>query len=262
MEKTLTIVASNRNRLDLNSMSSKWFIKTLENQTTKDFELIIADGGSSNIGEIKKFFELFKPFNVSIVEHRLGEKFERALLNNVGIRNSKTPYIMTTDVDMLFATRFIETVIDNLAPNRFVESRTLYLKPEIVKKIYNEDIDFINDVDACKVGRIKKRTTAGGCQCAHITQWEVVRGFDERYVGWGSEDYDLLTRMERSGAKTKWLGESNDSIMLFHQPHAKNYKQDIEEQAQNKKLLAAVLDFRVNESGWGGKKDIVSPRKI
>ena len=63
-----------------------------------------------------------------VAELKLGEKFERARLNNVGVRNANTPYIMTTDVDMFFAPKFVETMIANLNPKRFIESRTLYWK--------------------------------------------------------------------------------------------------------------------------------------
>ena len=50
----LTIVASNRDRLDFNNMPSQWFLKSLEWQECKNFNLLIVDGGSKNYEEIKK----------------------------------------------------------------------------------------------------------------------------------------------------------------------------------------------------------------
>ena len=247
----LTIVASNRNRFDLNTPSTKLFLRSLENQTLKDFEIVIADGGSDNIQEIKDFAKTFS-VKMKVAEYKLGEKFERAKMNNVGIRNADTPYILTTDVDMFFAPKFVETIVGNLNPDRFIESRTLYWKKIITQRIYDGVLDPVKDIESCKIGRIKKRTTAGGCQCANIDQWSRVRGFDERYVGWGSEDYDLLTRMVKSRAKVIWLGENRENIMVFHQPHTKNVRQEMEEQRHNLKLLNNVKEFVVNPNGWGG----------
>lgn len=247
----ISIIASNRDRFDLNTPSTQWFIKSLEHQTFKDFELVIADGGSKNLDSIQEFCKKAK-IKAKVVQYKLGEKFERAKMNNVGIRNATSPYIMTTDVDMFFANKFVETLVGFLSPDTFIESRTMYWKAPLVQKIYRGLLDPFNDMESCKVGRIKKRTTAGGCQCASIDQWEKVRGFDERYVGWGSEDYDLLTRMEKSRAKVVWIGETRETIMVFHQPHAKNIKQELEEQKQNKKLLNNVRSYRVNPDGWGG----------
>ena len=96
-----------------------------------------------------------------------------------------------------------------------------------------------------------------GCQCGHIDQWNKVGGFDEDFVGWGSEDYDLYTRMQGSRAKIKWLGETVESINLFHQHHEKpDIKGDLECQEANKKILNKSMGgkrpYKANPNGWGG----------
>ena len=252
--KTLTIAASNRDRFELNSQSTKLFLRSLESQTCKDFEVIIADGGSKNVNQIKEYFNSKSGISMRVHDAKIGEKFERAKLNNVGIRNATTPYIMTTDVDMCFGPQFVEVLISKLNENVFVESRTMYWKQPIANSIYNGNLDPIKDVESCRLGRVKKRTTAGGCQAAHIDTWNKVNGFDENYVGWGSEDYDLLTRMKLSRAKIVWIGEERNSIMLFHQPHSKNVAQDLKEQAENKRLLNKINGYKVNPNGWGDKE--------
>lgn len=252
MAKTLTIVASNRDRFDLSSNQTKWFLKSIESQTNKDFEVVIADGGSKNVEEIKEYFAKKEDISMRVVDHQIGEQFERARLNNVGIRNAKTEYVMTTDVDMFFAPKFVGTLMSKLSPQVFVESRTMYWKGAFVNKIYSKNLDPIKDIDSCKFGRIKKRTSAGGCQCAHIDIWNKVRGFDEKFIGWGSEDVDLLGRMQGIGLRTIWMGEAEGSIMLFHQPHHKDVVQDIKEQNKNKRILALSTKREINPNGWGG----------
>jgi hypothetical protein len=253
----LTITASNKNRLKRGDKASEWFVKSIQWQTFTDFELLIADGGSDNYEDLQDWLGNYDgPIPMRLVQHKIGDVFLRALLNNVGVRNAKAPYIMTTDVDMLYGPKFVETLVGKLGPNVFVESRTMYLKPKAVALIYNVVADPCTNIDDCKRGRIKKRTTAGGCQCTHIDNWSKVRGFDESYFGWGSEDQDLLRRVQKAGIRVRWMGESKKSIMLFHQPHVRpNVKRDLEHQEENKKRLESITDYAVNPDGWGGKKD-------
>jgi len=255
----LTIVASNRDRFDPNSNATKWFIKSLQWQTYKDFEILLADGFSKNYEEIKAFLENYGgDIPMRIVQFPIGEAFERARLNNVGIRNALGEYVMTTDVDMSFGKDFVQTLMGLASPDSLVESRTLYWHPNMSQKIYNGELDLYNDIQVCRAGRIKKRTSAGGCQCMHMDGWNKVRGFDEKgYIGWGSEDTDLLTRCKYAGIKIKWMGETGD-VALFHQWHPKNIKEDLTYQAENKKTLAVLQlkkYFRVNDGGWGGVLD-------
>jgi predicted glycosyltransferase involved in capsule biosynthesis len=255
--KTLTIVASNRDRLDLKSNITRFFLNSLEWQTCKDFEVLIADGGSKNFKELDDFFKSQSSIPIKIIQEKIGEKFERAKLNNVGIRNANTKYIMTTDVDMMYGPEFVKELLSRVGDNIFVESRTMYLKGKMTAKIYNGRLDPLNDIDSCKIGRIKKRTTAGGCQCASIDLWNKVNGFDEDFIGWGSEDYDLLTRIGAARAKVVWMGENRQSLNLFHQHHDKiSVKEDLECQDKNKRLLVksskGIRPFKANPNGWGG----------
>jgi len=248
----LTITASNRDRLKLNDNASQWFLKSIQWQDYDDFELLIADGGSQNYEELKHYFESSKErIPMRIVQHKIGIPFERALLNNVGIRNAKGDYVMCTDVDMVLGKDFAKILMKNAGDNILVESRTMYWKQPIAESIYKGERNPYNDLDACKVGRIKKRTSAGGCQCMKKTSWEKIHGFSESFIGWGSEDYDLLTRAQLAGFKVVWMGENND-IMLFHQPHPKNVIEDLKYQENNKKILAKIKSPIVNPNGWGG----------
>jgi len=250
----ISVVASNRDRLDLNSNITKWFIKSIQWQEYTDFELLIADGGSKNYEELRSYFENSKEkISMRIVQYKIGELFERSLLNNVGIRNANGEYVLCSDVDMIYNPNLISTVIENLGGNRFIESRTLYIHGWNVEKIYKEEINARNILEINKMGKIKKRSTAGGLQCTSMENWNKLKGYNETDIkGWGSEDVELLERAKRLGLKIRWLGESSESIMVYHQPHLKqNLKQDLECQAKNRKVLNNIkLD--INENGWGG----------
>jgi predicted glycosyltransferase involved in capsule biosynthesis len=160
---------------------------------------------------------------------------------------------MTTDADIFFAKEFFELLINSLDPKNFIESRTMYWKNNIVSQIYNGTLDPFNNLNSCRIGRIKKRTTPGGCQCGHISMWKKVRGYDERYLGWGSEDVDLLARISRAGYGVKWLGEDRESIMVFHQPHDKiDHEEDMRDQNINLGYYRNITTYEANPNGWGG----------
>ena len=252
----LTVTASNRDRLQIGSDATNLFIKSLQWQTFQDFELLIADGGSKNYEETKEYLESYDgPVPMRMVQHKIGDAFLRSLLNNVGIRNAKAEYIMTTDVDMLYGKDFVKTVMDYADEKNVLLSRTMYLKSNWCEKIYNGEVDPYNDLDSIRKCRIKKRTTAGGSCTMNIRNWELVHAFDERYRGWGSEDQDLIKRIKMAHIRVKWIGESRDSIMLFHQSHPKiDIKDDLKWQEKNKKFLNSTKSYIANPHGlWGGK---------
>ena len=229
-------------------------LKSLKEQTCKAFDVIIIDGKSNNRNDIEKYCH---DNAFTFLKYDLVDKWNKSILNNIGIRNAKTPYIMTTDADIFFADKFTETLIKLLDPKRFIESRAQYINGGAITKVYNREIDPIHDEKWRCLGRTKKRTTCGGLQCAHIDLWNKIRGYDERYVGWGSEDMDLMSRMKMAGAKIVWMGEGGigGNIMVFHQPHLKkDIKMDLRDQLRNQKMLNGIQEYVANKDGWGGKK--------
>lgn len=257
MTEGLTIVVPNRNRLSVTDNATKWLFKSLSWQTDKNFRVVVSDGNSGNINELEDFIDTFD--FVSIISNDVGKEWNKPKLNNIAIRYINDGYIICTDADIVFSPDFIETVKKGLDEQHMIEARTLYWKENTANKVYNGEIDIESDFDRAKIGRIKYRSTCGGCQCLHIKGWEKVRGYDEDFVGWGSEDADLMNRAFRSGLKIQWIGETRDDILLIHQPHRKTREQvriDLEHQEENKKRLVDVKRI-VNENGWGIPPDNV-----
>lgn len=256
MSIPLTVIIPNRDRMCATSNGTKLFLESIRRQTAHNFKVIIIDGGSENYSEIKEYIDSFNIENISVIQRVIIGKFHKTLLNNIAIRKAETPFIMTTDADIFFAKEFFETLIDGLTPEVFVESRTMYWKNGIANSIYEGRLNPFDDLDSCKIGRIKKRTTPGGCQCGHVDIWNKVRGYDERYLGWGSEDVDLLDRVIKAGYRVKWLGESRDSIMVFHQPHGKiDHEEDLRDQDRNLKFYRNIRTCAANPNSWGDVTD-------
>jgi len=256
-EPKITLIIPNRDRMSsVENSLTQYQMKSLANQTCKNFKFTVIDGGSKNIDELKQYFSSLKFPNIDLLEHNLVGKFHKSLLNNIAIRKATTPYIMTSDADIFFAPKFFETLIPLLSEEKFIESRTMYWYPSMMQEMYAGRKNPFDDIETCKLGRIKKRTTPGGCQCAHKNLWEKVRGYDERYIGWGSEDVDLWRRMcMANNCKAIWLGESIESIMLFHQHHDKiDHAEEMKDQYKNLNYYYNIKSYDANPDGWGGMK--------
>lgn len=251
----LTVIIPNRDRMSPSLKGTDFLFESLKRQTVNNFKILVMDGGSSNFSELKEWLISKQIPNLSILQKVMVGKFHKTLLNNTAIRLCDTEYIMTTDADMFFASKFFETLMKHLSPDMFIESRTMYWKPTTANLIYSGKLNPFDDLESCKIGRIKKRTTSGGCQCGHKSIWNKIRGYDERYMGWGSEDTDLTSRISKAGFQIRWLGESLESIMLFHQPHDKiNPTQDMQDQYRNLTYLQNIKTHEANPEGWGGIK--------
>lgn len=241
--------------MDLNSKSTQFFLASLFWQDNKDVEVVIADGGSDNYKELCDYANLHIDLHMRVISHPIGDAFLRALLNNVGVRHSKGEYILATDADMIFRRDFTKVIIQNTSKDCILESRTFHMTQRRTNEIHNGIIDPYANFDDCKIGsRGTGRFTGspGGCQCMHRDNWDQLRGYNEKYIGWGSEDRDLLKRAKLLGLKEKWTGKIASEGMILHQWHYQDMKRDLAFQESNKKILEAVNVARVNQNGWGG----------
>ena len=249
----LTVVIPNKNRLDINTNSTKWLLKSLQWQVCNDFfDVVFVDGGSNNYKEIKQFIESYNgKYSMKVLQKDI-EGWNKCLLNNFGIKNATGEYILCTDADMIFAKNFISTVIENLEENTFIEAKTMYLKGFISNRIYSGELDPYNNLDTCKVGRIKRKTTCGGCQCTHIKNWTKLRGYNEE-VAWLGEDQEILARAYRIQLNVKWIGEEWNNVMIFHQPHeVRNNTQEELNKKWSNRYLSRHPNLDINKNGWGG----------
>lgn len=254
--RKLTVIIPNKDRLMPNSISTEFLFRSLDNQSFRDFDVLIVDGGSKNYEELKNYIGMLdKGIKKTIIQNKLSVIWNKCILNNFGIKRCDSEYAMTTDADMLFGKEFIANLCKSLSENTFVESVTMYMKYGIMKHIYAGSPDFFKDENKCKIGRVKRRTTCGGCQATSIKNWEKLKGYDEEMKGWGFEDQELLFRAELSGLKIVWLGEQGD-VCLFHQAHDKpNDKENTLHTNDNKNRLDNLIKTKkfdyVNKNGWG-----------
>jgi glycosyltransferase involved in cell wall biosynthesis len=205
----ITIVVGYRDR-DLERADR--CLASLAGQTFKDLEVIFVDYGSST-PYAQKAVQLVQkyPFCHYVYSDTRGQPWSRSKALNIGIRKAGSETIMTTDIDMVFPPNFIQVVMGQVS-----EKRVLYCATHFLPKGFN-DWDRLESYK----GKLKISThnALGGCQVLSAKVLNELRGFDEFYSYWGTEDRDLNRRLRAVGLETGWLTEHTS---MFHQWHSSN----------------------------------------
>ncbi|MBS3076678.1 glycosyltransferase family 2 protein [Candidatus Pacearchaeota archaeon] len=165
-------------------------LKSIKNQTFKDFELIVVDENSkdSTAKIAKKSADLF------IVEGK-----ERCQKRNIGASNSRAEYLLFLDSDMELSPTILEEINKKLNPS------TSIIIPEIsfgqgfwAKCKFFERSMYVGAHDVAKAPRLYPKKI-----------FEKASGFDEAVIG--IEDLDLYNRIRKQNKNLK-IEEINSPI--------------------------------------------------
>ena len=202
---SLTIVFGYRNR-DL--IRVERCLQSLAGQTRRDFRVLFVDYGSrlSLARSVQSLVEGF-PFCQYIYTDTRGWPWSRAKALNIGVCLAETDYVLTTDVDMIFAPNFVETVLKAQDGNSVI-----YCNPRWLPETFADWERIADYADALPKGNGQQ----GGCQCVPLPVMQAMRGFDENLEYWGAEDWDLNLRLMRWGLRECWV---DDQTTIFHQWH-------------------------------------------
>jgi glycosyltransferase involved in cell wall biosynthesis len=201
-----TVVVGYRNR-DMERVER--FLNSLRAQTHRGFVLIFVDFGSTTrYAQAAQHLVGQYDFARYVYTDTRGRPWSRSHALNIGVRLAETPYVITTDADMLYPADFLEEVAQHVHPDRVLYCATHFLP---------EGFDDWNHLERY-LGQLQRGDDRqlGGFQCAPSDVMHRIRGFDEFYRYWGIEDTDLRYRFEALGLEIQWL---NDHIHFFHQWH-------------------------------------------
>ena len=248
----------------------------LEGQTFKDFEVIIADDGSSPF--VVEEIELMARSASFPVIHLWQEDrgFRKNRMLNRAVDAAGSNYIIFIDADCVPHPVFIEEHLNYAEPNfcltgrrvNLSENFTKKLTPERIKRGFLENEKFLLIIDGLFGGSFdvekgfyfrspalreyfnKKKRGLLGCNFSiHKEDLVKINGFDERYEAPSiGEDSDIQYRLELNGTGIKSLNNIAVQYHLYHKLQ--------ERPVENLELFNKVKESGVAFTPFGIKKEI------
>lgn len=183
--KDLTVVIACKNR----TRNLKFCLESINTCTPRPHCILIDFGSDTPLQFDYKWLRIIRV-------DRKTEVFHKARAINIGIRNVKTKKLCVTDADQVFQENFFGIVNNTIErENRpFVlcwTHRLWKLPSGTVPENIRED--YPNLLDLAK--KVAPKLYGDGCCHATYTNWFLrVRGYEEKFIGWGYEDSDMTYR--------------------------------------------------------------------
>jgi len=247
----LTIVVPLKNTKDYHRETKrlKNCLSSLSKQTVPydQIDVIVADLDSDPYYR-RKHKEICDKLGARHIYTKTGDVWNISRARNIGIRNAKAKFIMTTDVDCIFAPDFVETVLQHMAEDKIIHCRISDLPGNYDGKL--DDFLWMN-----KVSELRPPFGYGGCQVFSKKWATKVRGFDEEYSMWGADDTDFYLRAVQDGLKSIWIERKTSFFHQFHETenNEKNRDYVVGNRHRLKQVESGLLPITRNESGWGGQ---------
>ncbi len=246
-------------------------LESLFVQQDKNFEIIIADDGSSeNNLETAKGYCTDSPVSLSYIHH--GDKgFRAGTIRNKAVAICKGEYLLFIDGDCIVLPNFIGKHRHLALQGFFVPGNRVLLSQEFTQEVIDKHLalyakpigHFIFLWLQKKINRLFGffYLPLGFLRYVQPNKWQkamtcnlgiwksdflMVNGFDELFEGWGYEDSDLVIRLIHAGIKRK---EGRFAVPVLHLWHSQNDKsnQDINYQRLMERLNK--LDFIIAKKG-------------
>lgn len=219
-------------------------LAALERQSFKDFEVIIADDGTSE-DVLPKLKELLirSPIEISHIWQE-DKGFRKNAILNKAVQSSSTNHLIFIDMDCVPHREFIRGHVEYKKQKTFFTGRrvnlskkiTQRLTPEKVRNGYldsslmyliwdgiiggSKDVEkgiYFNSPSIRKLFNKKKRGILGSNFSIHKNDLLDINGFDERYIGPSiGEDSDVQYRLELNGLQINSLNNIAIQYHLYH----------------------------------------------
>ena len=264
IKTSLIITVFNRSHLIRKSLLS------LRNQSVKPDELILSDDGSEEdiVVEIKDIVKDFK-FPVKYVK-QVNKGFRLAKCRNNGVRNATYDLLIFLDQDLIHTSNLIKTFNLNSREKRFITGMPIWMGEKMSSQITEERIinnnfvEFVTNDDKRYVEKQFRKDRRyyylhklkltnqprlrGGVCAINRKDFELINGYDEKFIGWGAEDDDVGQRLYQIGSEGFNPFINEYAIHLYHEK-ASIPNKGVREQAnyqyyQNKKVDIKAGKFR------------------
>lgn len=205
MQDCISIIFAYRNR-DISRVRAS--LESLQKQTYKGFKVVFVDYGSrlENSKEIKMLVEAYSFANYYYIAHT-GLLWNKSKALNFGIKASQSEYVFLADVDVIFNPVFLEKLQTLRQTNRFSLFKIGYLSKHISQQQIHQ-FDFKN-ITTSHIGN------TFGIGLFPKSKLFEVRGLDEFFHFYSSEDEDLNSRLKAIGVNT----HVEETLMMYHLWH-------------------------------------------
>jgi glycosyltransferase involved in cell wall biosynthesis len=236
-------------------------LESFKVQRVKDFEIIIADDGSSKT--TRAIVDQYRPLVAEHIWHQdIG--FRKTKILNKAISASNSDYLLFTDGDCIAPDTLIQTHLQKRNKNHFLSGSYYKLDEHSSKKVDKNLIKHLFTRSTLeKLGHkpiyksvkflapqpvrifLDKITTTkptwnGHCSSGWKKDLEAVNGFDER-MAYGGEDRELGERLINYGVRPIQIRHRSCLIHLYHKQgyiseEGKYFNQKIRQEVKEKKL--------------------------
>ena len=236
----ISLIISTYNRPD----ALRLVLLALAEQSNKDFEVVIADDGSTDA--TKQVIEELKKQVIYKVKHvwQQHDGFRAATIRNKAVATADGDYLIFLDGDVIPRASFVQQHQCLAEDGYFVSGNRILLFADFTKEVLLRQLpvcrwklwQWFKGFCHHKVNSFLSAVILGDCywrywcrakwqgaKTCNLGMWKkdffAVNGFDESYVGWGYEDSDLLIRLIRHGVGRK---DGRFAVSVLHLWHAQN----------------------------------------
>lgn len=254
MEPKTSLVISTYN----NTEALALLLKSVRRQSVLPEEVIIADDGSGE--DTKKLVEAeVLTFPVPLIHvWQPDEGFRLAHIRNKAIARAKYDYLVSIDGDIILHHHFIRDHKTFAEQGCFVQGGRVIVFETASKKllkqgktyisffnpaIFNRHNTIVSNVLAKLFTRIRAQSLRRirGCN-ASLWKQDLLRvnGYNELFIGWGSEDKELAVRLYNSGVKLKVIKFGAVCYHLHHKLKVNNRRLE-----RNNRLLREAQQLKI-----------------
>ena len=223
----------------------KLCLESLATQTDRDFEIIIADDGSTK--STKQIIDQFKDSCAISIQHLWQEDqgFRKTKILNQAIAAARGDYLVFLDGDCIVQPDFVERHRTLAKKGCLVTGSRVLLNEKLTQELLTwkhwDFQGFSHNLLAKRLhGEINKylplqiklgdgawrdykkfvwRRIKGCNMACWKADAEAIHGFDETMTGWGHEDADFIFRLQRQHIIRKSGAWATEVLHLFHKIH-------------------------------------------
>ncbi len=257
MAELISVIVTTYNRAD----ALEAVLRSLVCQTDRDFEVVVADDGSTAAtGDLLRSWQAKLGSRLEHIWHE-DRGFRAAEIRNRSILAARGAYCVFLDGDCIVRPDFVAVHRRLAEPGWFVTGNRILLSRELTEKVLREKLSpdnwsfvswiaerlqgGVNRLSALlhlplgPLRRLRHRSWQGARSC-NLAIWrsdlDRVDGFDADYSGWGKEDSDIIVRLLNAGVRRK---DGTFATGVIHLWHADFDRSSLPE---NERKLASIVE--------------------